>query len=101
MTPDEWFSMMSSRMDSMDEVQTALADEIERLAKKQLSQFSMSSAPHHKLFPAVVNLAEGIKSKEDSAFIGTIVEREWHIELDQVKLLQEVLDLCVNCMRCT
>ena len=98
MTPDEWFGIISSRMDSMDEVETALAVEIQRLfQKRQMTQCDEAAASanqarsHNALFPALVNLVEGIKSKEQDAFMQGIVEREWHIELEQVRLLQEVI----------
>jgi hypothetical protein len=102
MGAEEWFGIMASRIDSMDEVQAALATEVQRIAKKQTSHQqsvsggsptagSSSSKSSAALTPALVNLAEGIKNKEVSSFIESVLEREWLIDLDQVELLHEVI----------
>jgi hypothetical protein len=97
MSLEEWFSVMTSRMDSMDQVQGALAMEIRSLAQRSMNSDADCPVPdmsEETTSLSDVDLIEGIRNDVQSD-LQDIVEKEWHIGMEHIQLQAEVRDLAM------
>ena len=90
MSPEEWYAVMTARMDSMDEVQGALAMEIRSLAQKSTSDSGLDFSEDRDDKVSDIDLVEGLASEYDME-LQEIVEKEWHIGLEHLQLQTEVI----------